>query len=728
MRVLAALLMMLTASGNGVSRAAPQPTITDKTLVVWAAPADLAQRRGSALTIDDMKSHFDGIIFGELAQGKWMAGSDFHRRSQRDQASYATETIGPDTFVQVAIVYEGKTITIYRGGKEYAAYAIDAQQSFGPGSIVVLGKRHVDTTDTSCFRGKIDDARIYDKPLNVRQISALKPNERSDPPPFAWWTFEEQGRADPRGNFPEIYLTGGAGISDGCLVLEGTQPTMIAAPKGFLAGILATSSSAGDKDARISGQRWFREKLLSDPHRPRYHFISPEGRCMPFDSNGAIFWQGKYHLCYIFQDHRGHCWGHVSSKDLLHWRWHSPALAPEPGDVDRGIFSGNCFVNKQGQATMLYHGVGAGNCIATSAEPELEHWTKLASNPIIPIPPKGSREEKLYSSWDPHGWLEGDTYYAIFGGSNPTVFKADTLAQWQYVGPFMTRDMPDVDDFEDVSCPDFFKLGDKHMLLCISHARGCRYYLGTWKDERFHPEIHRRMNWPGGTCFAPESLVDNEGRRIMWAWVLDRRPNSDYGWSGTMSLPRVFSLGADGTLQIRPPAELEQLRMHAVKREGLPVADGAEIVLEDVRGDGLELALTVAPGNAKQFGLKVRCSPDGREQTVIECDRSTDRLKIDVSQSSLDDIKHYTFCMKGGANPQVTAQEAPLKLGPTEKLRLRVFLDRSILEVFANDRQCITQRIYPSREDSLGIRLFSQGGSIEIESLQAWEMAPTNPW
>jgi len=728
MRVAAALLMTLTIFGNGHAQGQLREEIGDKTLVVWAAPADLAQGGGSALTIDDMKSHFDGIVFGELASAKWMAGSDFHRRSQRDQKSRAAETAGPNRFVQVAIVYKGKNVTIYRDGAEYAAHAIDARQSFGPGSVVLFGKRHLDTTDTSCFRGRIDDARIYDTALSAEQISALKPNRRCDPAPLAWWTFDEGQRADRMGVFPEMYLTGGARIAAGSLVLEGEQPTMIAAPNGFLAGMLATRSSVSDQDALVSGQRQFREKLLSDPHRPKYHFVSPEGRCMPFDSNGAIYWRGKYHLCYIFQDHRGHCWGHVSSKDLLHWRWHNPALAPAPGDVDRGIFSGNCFVNKQGQATMLYHGVGAGNCIATSAEPELDRWIKLPSNPIIPIPPKGSREEKLYSSWDPHGWLEGDTYYAIFGGSNPTVFKADTLAKWHYVGPFMSRDMPDVNDFEDVSCPDFFKLGDKHMLLCISHARGCRYYLGTWKNEQFHPEIHRRMNWPGGTCFAPETLIDEKGRRIMWAWVLDRRNRNDYGWSGTMTLPRVFSLGSDGTLRIRPPVELEQLRMHPVEHEGLRVVDGAEIVLQDVRGDCLELALTIDPGEAKRFGLKVRCSPDGREQTAIECDRATHRLKIDVSRSSLDDIKHYTFCMKGGENPQVTAQEAPLRLRPDEKLQLRVFLDQSILEVFANDRQCITQRIYPSQQDSLGIKLFSEGGSIEIESLRAWEMAPTNPW
>ena len=97
----------------------------------------------------------------------------------------AAENAGPDTFVQVAIVYEGQNVTIYRGGKEYAAYAVDARQRFGPSSVVLFGKRHLDTTDTSCFRGRIDDARIYDKPLNARQIAGLKPNERSGPAPLA---------------------------------------------------------------------------------------------------------------------------------------------------------------------------------------------------------------------------------------------------------------------------------------------------------------------------------------------------------------------------------------------------------------------------------------------------------------------------------------------------------------------------------------------------------------
>ena len=46
---------------------------------------------------------------------------------------------------------------------------------------------------------------------------------------------------------------------------------------------------------------------------------------MPFDPNGAIFWKGRYHLFYIFQDARGHNWGHVSSTDLFHWPCAGPA-------------------------------------------------------------------------------------------------------------------------------------------------------------------------------------------------------------------------------------------------------------------------------------------------------------------------------------------------------------------------------------------------------------------
>ena len=53
---------------------------------------------------------------------------------------------------------------------------------------------------------------------------------------------------------------------------------------------------------------------------------------------------------------------------------------------------------------------------------------------------------------------------------------------------------------------------------------------------------------------------------------------------------------------------------------------------------------------------------------------------------------------------------------------MRVFIDRSVIEVFANDRQCLTVRVYPEREDSRGVSLFARGGGAKLASLECWRM------
>jgi beta-fructofuranosidase len=76
---------------------------TDKTLVSWVALANTSQQGGSALTIQ-RGDQFDGIVFGEKVPGKWMAGSDFYSRTQRDRQANPADS---KTFVQIAIVYKG---------------------------------------------------------------------------------------------------------------------------------------------------------------------------------------------------------------------------------------------------------------------------------------------------------------------------------------------------------------------------------------------------------------------------------------------------------------------------------------------------------------------------------------------------------------------------------------------------------------------------------------------
>lgn len=710
--VLASVIASLGVPAADGGEGSGKTVIADKTLVAWVAPANLTQRGGSVLTIEKPNGIFDAVVLGELAEAKWMAGSNGFARTQRDQAASPVETSAMRSLVQVAIVYRGNRITIYRDGAEYADYEAPGAERFGGDHLVIMGLRHLGASpDNRFFAGSIDDARVYDVPLTVDQLAALEPNRVSEPAPLAWWDFEDGKPADRMKVFATSTLYGDARIADGRLHLDGDGDYLVAS------GTSPFVSTEVSDSARAN--RAFREALLEDPFRPGYHFVVPEGRCMPFDPNGAIYWRGRYHLFYIFQDHRGHNWGHVSSTDLLHWRHHPTGLVS-------GMFSGNCFINKDGRPTMCYHQVGQGNAMAVAVDDELNEWHKLESNPITPSTQPGDPHHGLYQSWDPFGWLEGDTYYAIFGGERPAIAKSESLAgPWQYCGDLLANTVPGVSIREDVSCADFFPLGDRYMLLCISHRLGARYYLGEWKDEQFHPTFHEQMSWVDNSFFAPESLLDDRGRRIMWAWIFDdpgtgddwsTKMRTDYGWSGTMSLPRVLSLGADGMLRMNPPQELERLRYNAQSRTKLTVAPDEDLILEGVGGNSLELCLEMDAREAGQFGVKVCCSPDGQEQTLVYYDASEGKLKIDTTRSSL----------QAGAK---MVEGGPFQLGPDEPLRLRVFVDKSVVEVFANDgRQAVMRRIYPSRSDSVGVRLFSHGGSARVTRVDAWDIMPSNPY
>ena len=97
--------------------ASPVPLLSDKTLVVWATVADRAQRGGSLLTLQEDES-FDAMVYGERVPQRWMAGSDFFRRTQAEesQVTCLAETAATAELVQIAVVYAGKRITLYRNG------------------------------------------------------------------------------------------------------------------------------------------------------------------------------------------------------------------------------------------------------------------------------------------------------------------------------------------------------------------------------------------------------------------------------------------------------------------------------------------------------------------------------------------------------------------------------------------------------------------------------------
>jgi len=652
-----------------------------KTLVAWVAAATLAQRGGSALTLEDRGDHFDAIVFGELAPGKWMAGSDMFSRTQRDQSGVPAETAGPGTFVQIAIAYRGGQVAIYRDGRLLTQYAMPAPpREFGPDSLVLFGRRHRRQGDSAHFGGRIADARIYDRALDAVELGTLRMDAEPALAPWAWWTFDDPGGTDRTGRFPNARLRAGAHIEGGVLVLDGIDDSLLCTTGAEPPFVQETPAMPAEVPST-----WL-----------SFHLAHPgPGVAVPGDPNCASYWKGRYHLHYIYNSRDGFAFAHVSSTDLVHWRWHPTTLTPST--TGHGMFSGTGFYTREGRPAIIYHGQGSGrNQIAFALDDNLERWTEPV--PVEPTILPG-QDASLIAHWDPDAWLEGSVYYALSGGSPgsgkpPTLFRSQDLRQWDYLGRFLSHDMPDVASDEDISCPNFFRIGGRRMLLCISHNKGCRYYLGEFRDEKFVPESHHRMNWRGWDFFAPESLLTPDGRRVMWAWchLGEGLPVQ----SGIQSLPRELTLPRDGVLRMRPLRELASLRADARIRRGLAARDGVPAPIPGLEGDTLEIRAVVRPGTARRHGLRVYADPTGVGGLPITVDLAAQTLSVGETT-------------------------APFTLPRGEDLVLRVFLDKSVVEVFANDRQAVVaaRRGPPS---GMHASLFAEGGEAVVREVRWWRM------
>lgn len=508
-----------------------------------------------------------------------------------------------------------------------------------------------------------------------------------------------------------------------------------------------------DLQALVDSARAIRALIQSDPHRPIYHLVAPEGYAYPFDPNGAIYWKGKYHLGFIYQKrptkefslHSGHVWGHAVSTDLLHWTLYPDMLNLAEGDQVTGIFSGGAFLSREGVPHLIYHGFGAAaNLLARAADDDLKVWEKLT--------PPALKEEtppsESFSVGDPCAWYDrkSDCYYQISGGMKAGLFKSRDLRGWEFLGSVINSENAKHYVFEDISCPDFFPVGNKSMFLFISHTQGAQYYIGDFANDRFTPEQHGRMNWPGGSFFAIEQLQDAKGRNIIWGWITQHQKPShlrDYGWFGIMSLPRVVSLDDAGVVQINPPEEIKTIRLQEIREDDFVLQPYEETTLR-ANGKSIELKIEIAGGIRSPFGIKVFASPDGRELTVIRYEPEQGQLVIDFVQSSIAgpvSVPAFLFVNNGppGFDPEkneshrpfldhVCEQKAPLKLEDGETLKLDVFLDRSVIEVFANGRQAVTQLVYPELDSSTGIRVFSGNEAVTVKNLQSWMLAETNAY
>ena len=130
-----------------------------------------------------------------------------------------------------------------------------------------------------------------------------------------------------------------------------------------------------------------------------------------------------------------------------------------------------------------------------------------------------------------------------------------------------------------------------------------------------------------------------------------------------------------------------------------------------MRGRALEIVAAWDGGAARAYGIEVACSPDGTEATRIRYEPAERRLIVDRRRSSR------------GEGMQRDEWGDTLALAHDEPLTLRVFVDHSVVEIFANGRACHATRIYPTHGESDQVRLFAVGGTARLTRLDVWTMA-----
>ena len=494
-----------------------------------------------------------------------------------------------------------------------------------------------------------------------------------------------------------------------------------------------------------------RRTQASDLFRPAYHFISPEN--MMNDPNGLSYWQGRWHLFYqgfpsdsAFSDPKDFVdkilkrqvhWGHAVSDDLVHWRDLPYAIYP---GIEKAPFSGNTLVEKD-RVIAFYPGIEAGQMIAISSDPLLLNWTK--SGPV-----------KTDVS-DSDIWKEGDYYYGLTSGFDkyradssfsalgdwvlagmygvggwirPKLWVSRNLREWQPLSDAFLENTPLTSRYDEGTCPNFRKIGDKYILIFFSHKDGGQYLLGDYEtaSHTFKPYDHGRFNHGQvnvGGVLAPSAREDGSGGVINILSINESK--QDAVFDEIMSLPQRLTLGEDKRLRIEPVSAVETLRGEHRRFPETMLFPEKEMVLP-LRSNVIELSIEIDTRQARWVQLNVLRSANAEERTSITF------YPKDNTFSDRWYEKQETIVLDGSSSsilPNIWARPPEIAAvnRANENLKLRVFVDRSVVEVFANGRQYLAMRVYPGRKDSLGISLKAHGEKAVLKRLDAWQMKPIWP-
>jgi beta-fructofuranosidase len=369
------------------------------------------------------------------------------------------------------------------------------------------------------------------------------------------------------------------------------------------------------------------------------------------------------------------------------------------------IWSGCCTINGRGEPMIFYTSIARGQSAldhaeqwAATSDDTLLHWRKSPANPVLSEALHG--EKKIYDWRDPFIFRDGRKTFLVTGGNLNqakggqavvNIYEAQNpeLTKWTYRGVLFQH--PDA-EARTVECPNFFRLGDQWVLLVSPYGK-VQYFIGDFdaKSCRFVPRSRGLVDY-GPNFYAPNTMQIPDGRRLVWGWV-NGFPGG-HGWNGCLSLPRQLSLSHDGQLRQEPAPQLSQLRGDPIKWRNLSLA-GQGMVLALPKTNTLEISARIDLQTAKALALEVK-SPDQNVPAI--------KMRFNGSELTVMDAK------------------VPLHLdGTRQELRLRIFLDRSVLEVFANETACVTKTITPLTGD-VTLAIHADEGNARAKGIEAWPM------
>ena len=472
--------------------------------------------------------------------------------------------------------------------------------------------------------------------------------------------------------------------------------------------------------------------MPQDPFRPRYHFSAPANYLN--DPNGLIQVGGVYHLFY--QYHQEVCpkewwikhWGHATSRDLVTWEDQPIALSPgnSPGDA-LGCWSG-CAIADGEEVRLYYTGMDADFrqtlCLARGDSSLLDLKPAAEQLPVT-----GVKSTKWRTFRDPYVWRQGETWKALLAGATDDEAIPDGILElssddglsWR---PERQRVRVEAGTGWIVECPNRFVIDGREIILCSVQPLWTALYLVGDENETYSAKSLRLL-LSGSRFYAPLVFRDEQQRLIMMGYIEEARTEAAIataGWCNLQSLPMELSLVGD-QLHCRPIKELTKLRRAQLGPvAGFAVEENPRS-LEGITGNQCEIECEVECGPAGKLYLDVLASPSGEEFTRIELDGSTGGIHIDNSRSSLDPAT---------ANQGGNERQGPLKtdwnhLPASRRLTLRIFIDHSVVEVFTSAGAFAVQRAYPSRPDSIHVRLSAQGTGFQLIHAQGWNLAAGIP-